>query len=260
MGFQQLKIKQININKLIPILSVLTVIIIWELFTRIAQIDTFILPRFSDVIIELFDKRELVLKHTIYTIFEAVSGLLIAVVLSFAFATILDHFKKVKAFVYPILAISQTIPLMAIAPLLIIWFGLGVDAKILIVVLVCFFPITINILGGFDEIDKDELDLFKTMKSSTLDLYLKLKIPYSLPYFFSGLKIATTYAVLGALIGEYMGGSFGLGIYISRAMRSYSVLMVFGIIIVLVGSTLLLLLVVQLLEKLLVKYKTEENT
>ena len=126
--------------------------------------------------------------------------------------------------------------------------------------LVCFFPITINILGGFDEIDKDELDLFKTMKASTKDLYLKLKIPYSLPYFFSGLKIATTYAVLGALIGEYMGGSYGLGIYISRAMRSYSALMVFGIIIVLVAMTLLLLLVVQLLEKLLIKYKTEENT
>lgn len=252
-----MKKKQISINNFIPVISVVFVLIIWELFTVITGIQAFILPRFSDVIVELFDNIDLILKHTMYTLFEAVTGLIIAVGIAFLVAILLDRFKKVKQFVYPILAITQTIPLMAIAPLLIIWFGLGVDAKVLIVVLVCFFPITINILSGFDEIDQDELDLFKIMGTSTIDLYKKLKIPYSLPYFFSGLRIATTYAVLGALIGEYMGGAYGLGIYISRAMRSYSTLMVFGIIIVLVLSTLLLLLIVQLLEKLTIKYKRE---
>lgn len=254
-----MKKKQININKFIPLFSVVSVLIIWELFTVITKVDAYILPRFSDVIVELFSHLDLILKHTVYTLFEAISGLLISVVIAFIFAIVLDKFKRVKQFVYPLLAISQTVPLMAIAPLLIIWFGLGVDAKVLIVVLVCFFPITINILGGFDEIDPDELDLFKTMHASTFDLYRKLKIPYSMPYFFSGLRIATTYAVLGALIGEYMGGTYGLGIYISRAMRSYSVLMVFGIIIVLVVSTLLLLGIVGLLENITVNYKKENN-
>lgn len=252
-----MKKKQININNFIPVISVVCLLILWEFFTVLTGIEAFILPRFSDVVIELFDNLDLILKHTVYTIFEAVTGLVISVVIAFAFAIILDKFRTIKRFIYPILAISQTVPLMAIAPLLIIWFGLGVDAKILIVVLVCFFPITINILGGFDEIDQDELDLFKIMNASTFDLYRKLKIPYSLPYFFSGLRIATTYAVLGALIGEYMGGAYGLGIYISRAMRSYSTLMVFGIIIVLVLSTLLLLLIVQLLENMTIKYKKE---
>ncbi|MFK5883646.1 MAG: ABC transporter permease [Candidatus Izemoplasma sp.] len=254
-----MKKKQISINKIIPLISILFVLVLWESVTIIFSIDNYVLPRLTTVLKSLYENRSLVFTHARYTMSEAIIGLLIAVMISFITAVILDKFKKFQSFVYPIIAISQTIPLMAIAPLLIIWFGLGVDAKIMVVVLVCYFPITINILTGFSEIDQDELDLFKVMKASTKDLYLKLKIPSSLPYFFSGLRIATTYAVLGALIAEYMGGKFGLGIYLSRAMRSYSTEMVFGIIIVIVVSTLAMLAIVQLLERIYIKYKIEEN-
>ena len=254
-----MKKKQISINKLIPFISVLTVLILWETFTVLFGIDSYVLPRLTTVFQSLYENRTLVITHSIYTISEAVLGLIIAIIISFLTAIILDRYKTFQKFVYPLIAISQTIPLMAIAPLLIIWFGLGVDAKIMVVVLVCYFPITINILSGFNEIDQDELDLFKVMKASTKDLYIKLKIPNSLPYFFSGLKIATTYAVLGALVAEYMGGKYGLGIYLSRAMRSYSTEMVFGIIIVIVISTLIMLAIVQLLERVSIKYKIKEN-
>lgn len=255
-----MKKKQININSIIPVISVVAVAILWELFTVITQIENYVLPSLSSVLKALKDNWELVIQHAKYTMFEAVVGLLIAVVISYITAIILDKYRTIRKFVYPLLAISQTVPLMAIAPLLIIWLGLDVDAKIMVVVLVCYFPITINIMGGFDEIDQDELDLFYVMKSSTIDLYRKLKIPSSLPYFFSGLKIATTYAVLGALVSEYMGGKYGLGIYLSRSMRSFSTEMVFGIIIVIVISTLLMLGLVQILENTLIKYKTKEKS
>ena len=252
-----MKKKQININKLIPVLSVLMVLVSWEIIVVLFDIQKYILPRPTNVLMKIVDNYELVLSHAKYTVFEAVVGILGSVVIAVLTAIVLDKVKIIKSFVYPLLTISQTVPLMAIAPLLLIWFGFGVDAKILVVILVCYFPITINIISGFDEIDQDELDLFKVMKASTLNTYKKLKIPYALPYFFSGLKIATTYAVLGALIAEYMGGANGLGIYLIRAMKSFDIEMVFGIIIVIITLTLLLLTLVHFIENITIKYKSK---
>ena len=252
-----MKKKQININKLIPVLSVLMVLVSWEIIVVLFDIQKYILPRPTNVLMKIVDNYELVLSHAKYTVFEAVVGILGSVVIAVLTAIVLDKVKIIKSFVYPLLTISQTVPLMAIAPLLLIWFGFGVDAKILVVILVCYFPITINIISGFDEIDQDEIDLFKVMKASTLNTYKKLKIPYALPYFFSGLKIATTYAVLGALIAEYMGGANGLGIYLIRAMKSFDIEMVFGIIIVIITLTLLLLTLVHFIENITIKYKSK---
>jgi len=233
------------------------VLVSWEIIVVLFDIQKYILPRPTNVLMKIVDNYELVLSHAKYTVFEAVVGILGSVVIAVLTAIVLDKVKIIKSFVYPLLTISQTVPLMAIAPLLLIWFGFGVDAKILVVILVCYFPITINIISGFDEIDQDELDLFKVMKASTLNTYKKLKIPYALPYFFSGLKIATTYAVLGALIAEYMGGANGLGIYLIRAMKSFDIEMVFGIIIVIITLTLLLLTLVHFIENITIKYKSK---
>lgn len=252
-----MKKKQININKFIPVFSVLMVLVTWEIVVVLFDIEKYILPRPTNVIMKIVDNFDLVVSHAKYTVFEAVIGILGSVIIAVLTAIVLDKIKVIKSFVYPLLTISQTVPLMAIAPLLLIWFGFGVDAKILVVILVCYFPITINIISGFDEIDQDELDLFKVMKASTLNTYIKLKIPYALPYFFSGLKIATTYAVLGALIAEYMGGANGLGIYLIRAMKSFDIEMVFGIIIVIITVTLLLLALVHFIENITIKYKSK---
>jgi len=233
------------------------VLVSWEIIVVLFDIQKYILPRPTNVLMKIVDNYELVLSHAKYTVFEAVVGILGSVVIAVLTAIVLDKVKIIKSFVYPLLTISQTVPLMAIAPLLLIWFGFGVDAKILVVILVCYFPITINIISGFDEIDQDEIDLFKVMKASTLNTYKKLKIPYALPYFFSGLKIATTYAVLGALIAEYMGGANGLGIYLIRAMKSFDIEMVFGIIIVIITLTLLLLTLVHFIENITIKYKSK---
>lgn len=252
-----MKKKQININKFIPVFSVLMVLVTWEIVVVLFDIEKYILPRPTNVIMKIVDNFDLVVSHAKYTVFEAIIGILGSVIIAVLTAIVLDKIKVIKSFVYPLLTISQTVPLMAIAPLLLIWFGFGVDAKILVVILVCYFPITINIISGFDEIDQDELDLFKVMKASTLNTYIKLKIPYALPYFFSGLKIATTYAVLGALIAEYMGGANGLGIYLIRAMKSFDIEMVFGIIIVIITVTLLLLALVHFIENITIKYKSK---
>lgn len=250
-----MKKKQINTNKFIPVFSVIIVIIVWELVTTITKIPHYVLPSFSLVMKDLFKNIDLLLTHTYYTLTAALVGLFLSVIIAFATALLLDQSKRMKSFMYPIIAISQTVPLMAVAPLFIIWFGFGILPKILIVILVCFFPITMNILTGFEEIDEDTLDLFHVMKAPKKDIYLKLKFPASIPYFFSGLKIAATYAILAAFIGEFMGGNFGLGYYLVAAQKSFSIPTVFAIIIFVISTTLLLLFGISLIEKKLLKYK-----
>jgi ABC-type nitrate/sulfonate/bicarbonate transport system permease component len=257
MELTPLKKKQINIDKLIPVISIGMVLAIWELFVIISKVPTYVLPRFSKVIVTLFENRELLVLHSKYTVSEALIGIVISIFIAITVALIMDQFKFAKKLLYPIIAISQTIPLMAIAPLFIIWFGFDMLPKVLVVILVCFFPMTINIMTGFEEIDQDKIDLFKVMKSSKFDLYRKLKIPSAIPYFFSGLKIATTYAILAALIGEFMGGKYGLGLYLEAARRSYSIESVFAIIIVVISITLILLGIIQLIERRVLKYKGE---
>lgn len=253
-----MKKKQINTNKLIPIVSVLFVIVVWELFVIITDMPVYVLPRFTVVVQSIIENSGLLLHHSLYTVAEALIGISISVVLSFLIALVMDRFTVFKRFAYPIIAISQTIPLMAIAPLFIIWFGFGMLPKVLVVILVCFFPITINIMTGFEEINHDLLDLFTVMKASLKDIYLKLKLPSALPYFFSGLKIATTYAVLAAFIGEFMGGNNGLGHYLEAARRSYAIDNVFAIIIVVITITLVLLGIISSLEKRLLQYKGDQ--
>ena len=254
-----MKKKQINISRFIPLLSILFVAIVWELTVVITNLPHYVLPRFTLVMETLFERRELLVFHSKYTITEALIGIGISIIISFLTALVLDLSKTLKRFFYPILAITQTIPLMAIAPLFIIWFGFGMLPKILVVILVCYFPITINILTGFDEIDQEQIDLFTVMKASTKDLYLKLKLPSALPYFFSGLKIAATYSILAAFIGEFMGGNYGLGKYLEIARRSYDIPPVFAIIIVVIATTLILLGIIGIIEKITINYKGENN-
>lgn len=254
-----MKKKQININKFIPIFSIIFVAVLWEVVVIVTGLPHYVLPKFTVVIETLIEKRALLLFHSKYTITEALLGMGISVVISFITALVLDLSSTLKRFFYPILAITQTIPLMAIAPLFIIWFGFGMLPKILVVILVCYFPITINILAGFDEIDQDNIDLFTVMKASTKDVYVKLKIPAALPYFFSGLKIAATYSILAAFIGEFMGGNYGLGKYLEIARRSYDIPNVFAIIIVVITTTLILLGIISIIEQISIKYKGEKH-
>ena len=241
-------------NSLYPIVTFLSLLLIWELVVQVKEIPQYILPAPTDII-EVFRSDYLNLyTNTLTTLSEALLGFTIAILLSLIMGVLMDFIPIFKKCVYPIMVVSQTIPTIAIAPLLIIWFGFDMLPKVIMVTMTCFFPILISFVDGIENIDKDYLNLFKTMNSSKLSTFIHLKFPMAMDKFFSGLKISATYAVVAATVAEWLGGTKGLGVYMVRAKSAYALDKVFASTILVVIFSLLFVLLVQILKKLTLKH------
>ena len=239
------------------LLMIITALTIWEGYVAISQIEKYILPPPSQIINAFFKHWTPIYEHAKVTIYEALVGYLVALIVSIILAILIDNNRFLKQGFYPILVASQTIPIIAIGPLITAWFGFGILPKVLVVALVAFFPIVVNMIDGFNSTDKDLINLLKTMKASKWQIFLKVKIPSALPNTFSGLRIAATYSVMGAVIGEWLGASKGLGIYIRNASNSYLIDQVFAAIIVIVGISILFYSVLLIAERVIIPWNRE---
>jgi ABC-type nitrate/sulfonate/bicarbonate transport system permease component len=236
-------------RNLLPVIPIAAVLLFWQLLSMSRIVPPFMLPsplRVTEVFIADFP---LLMRHLSYTLFEAMAGLSLAVTAAFILAVIMDANRVIKQSFTPILLLTQTMPVIAIAPLLILWMGYGLAPKITLVFLTCFFPVTIGLLGAFASADNDALRLLQSMGAKKWQLYRYIKIPQALPAFFSGLKIAASYSIIGAVIAEWLGGDAGLGVYMIRVRRSYSFDRMFAVIILVSALSLLLIKLVTLLEK-----------
>lgn len=250
-------------NKLIPISFFALLLIIWEVFARLEVVPTYILPGPIRIIKTLFVNLPVLKEHIIVTSLEALAGFIISAIFAITICLIMDSVAIVKKAVYPLIIISQTIPIITIAPLFAIWFGFGYLPKVIIVVLVCFFPITISLLEGLASVDEDLLNLIKSMGASKFQTYKMVKLPAAMPSLFSGLKIAGTYSIMGATIGEWVGGKQGLGVYMLRVKHSFATDKVFATIIIITLLSILLLKIIGVIERKSMPwiYKQEiENT
>ena len=227
----------------------IVLLIIWETISRFEVFPPFILPSPSSIIVSLVTNFTSMQYDILITLYEAVIGFIIAIILSVVIAIAMDSIIGFKKTIYPVLIISQTVPIIIIAPLFIIWFGYGYAPKIIIVTLICFFPITISLLQGLIAVDKELVDLLRSMGSNKLQIYKFVKIPSAMPSFFSGLKIAATYSIMGATIGEWVGGKNGLGVYMIRAKQAFETDRVFAAIIIIVILSILLLKLIEFVEK-----------
>ncbi|MBW9153746.1 ABC transporter permease [Clostridium estertheticum] len=227
--------KYINIeNKLIPIIFQVVILFIWQVAVDRWKVPQYILPSPKDILITLVNILPSITSHIYTTLYEALIGFIISIVFALILAILMDNVKLIKKCVYPILVVSQTIPIIALAPLFIIWFGFGILPKIVVVVLVCFFPIVVSLVDGLESVDKDMVNLLKTMGANRYQIFTMVKLPSSTVNFFSGLRIAATYSIMGAVIGEWLGGDKGLGVYMIRAKNSYALDKVFAVIIIIV--------------------------
>lgn len=241
-------------DSLYPIITFLSILLLWELVVQINDIPQYILPAPSDII-NVFSKDYLNLyTNTLTTLNEALIGFMIAIILSLVMGILMDFIPIFKKCVYPIMVVSQTIPTIAIAPLLIIWFGFDMLPKVIMVTMTCFFPILISFVDGIENLDKDYLNLFKTMNSSKLSTFIHLKFPMAMEKLFSGLKISATYAVVAATVAEWLGGTNGLGVYMVRAKSAYALDKVFASTILVVIFSLLFVLLVQLIKKIVLRH------
>jgi ABC-type nitrate/sulfonate/bicarbonate transport system permease component len=235
--------------KYYPMIFFIVLLLIWETISRFEVFPPFILPSPSSILVSLVTNFTSMQYDILITLYEAAVGFIIAIILSVAIAIAMDSIIGFKKTIYPVLIISQTVPIIIIAPLFIIWFGYGYAPKIIIVTLICFFPITISLLQGLIAVDKELVDLLRSMGSNKLQIYKFVKIPSAMPSFFSGLKIAATYSIMGATIGEWVGGKNGLGVYMIRAKQAFETDRVFAAIIIIVILSILLLKLIEFVER-----------
>lgn len=203
-----------------PVLLIAALIVLWQVIATQTGLSAFILPSPGRVLQAGWDTRDLLLSAIGTTMLETVIGMAIALLLGIMLAAAIDLSSFLRRALYPILVASQTVQVLAIAPLLIIWFGFGMLPKVLIVVLISFFPLAVSTADGLASTDPDLVALLRSMGASRGQIWRMARLPAALPSFFSGLRVAVTYSVVGATIGEWVGGSGGLGLYLLRSKNA----------------------------------------
>ena len=230
------------------------IVVLWELVCITGLVPGYMLPSPTDIVLAFISDFPELCGHAAVTLQEAALGLLLGVGLGFLCAVGMDVSDRLYRAVYPILVISQTIPTVAIAPLLVLWFGYEMAPKIILIVLVTFFPMAVGLLEGFRGVDPDSVGLLRSMGASRGQIFRYIKCPAALPQFFSGLRIAVAYAVVGAVISEWLGGFSGLGVYMTRVRKAYAFDKMFAVIFLVSAISLLLMAAVDRLQKLCMPY------
>lgn len=240
----------------IVIIAILVIVTIsWQLITTIYDVPAFIIPSPEEIYRSGFlSNSNLITSNALVTTYETVLGFLAGAALGTVSAAVIHFSKTLRATLYPFLIFLNQLPKSAIAPVLILWFGLGLESKVVISLLVAFFPILINMAAGLASVQKETLDLALSLKASRARTFLLLELPHASPYIFSGLKIGITLALVGAIVGEFVGASAGLGYLILTAEYNLRTPLMFACLIVLGVLGMLLFGLLEGAERLIIPW------
>ncbi len=208
-------------------------LLLWQLVAEVAGTPRWFLPAPSDIAAAMVGSADLLAMHGWVTIQEVAIGFVASFVFGVAAAVAIAYSRIVERVAYPLVVASQTVPVIAIAPILLIWFGYELTPKVIVVVLICFFPIVVNTVDGLRAVDPDLVNLLRSMGASRWQVFTKAQLPTSLPFLFSGTKVAIAVSVIGAVIGEWVGASAGLGYFMVRAASQMRTDRVFAAVVVL---------------------------
>jgi len=229
---------------------VVTLLALWELYVGTGRISSQVLPAPTAIVRALIDNWGIIYDNTVQTLLETVLGIAAATLLGLLLAVMLDISQWLRRAIYPLLVTSQTIPIIALAPLLLIWLGYDIRPKLIVVTLYCFFPIAVACADGLAGAEPELIKLLRSMRASRWQILRLVRLPGALPAFFSGLRIAATYSVTGAIVGEFVGAEKGLGIYMQREANSFATVQVFAAILVTAVLSLLLFGLVSVIERI----------
>lgn len=244
-----------TISRLWSCSAVLVVLLIWQLITGTGMIDAFLLPSPLQVGKTFITEFPTLMEHSVITLSEAFVGLALGILLGFFMAVIMDRFTVLNQALYPLVVLTQTIPTVAIAPLLVLWFGYEMMPKVILIIITTFFPITVGLLTGFQSADPDAVSLLRAMGAGQKQIFFYIKLPGAMDQFFSGLRISASYAVVGAVISEWLGGFGGLGVYMTRVKKAFSFDKMFAVILLISLISLLLMHGVELLQRLCMPWR-----
>jgi NitT/TauT family transport system permease protein len=194
-----------------PLIGVAAIVLVWQAYTRLFGVSRIVLPAPSDIFFASLARYDLLLRETWPTFLESVYGFTLAVAIGIPLAVCVANSRLLNLTLYPILVATQSVPKVAIAPIILVWFGLGIESKLAIAFLVAFFPIVVDTATGLQSTPSGLLELARSLRASPIQVFAKVQFPAALPFIFSGAKVAVTLAVIGAVIGEFVGSTSGLG-------------------------------------------------
>jgi len=254
----RMRVSRVTKDVIPPVLVFIAVLGLWELIVRAAHVPNYLLPPPSAIFMEIVKTILPLLKDTAVTMLESVLGFVVGSGLAVGVSVIFTHSKLMERSFYPYAIALKTIPIIAIAPLLILWFGNGIPAKIVMAALICFFPVIVNTTKGLQSVSPAALDLFGSLSASRWQMLWKLRFPMALPYIFSALKISATLAVIGAIVGEMAGANVGLGYVVLVASYRLETPMLFGAIIAASVGGILFFGLISLIEKWSIRWEISE--
>ena len=226
-------VSRITLANTIPALALLAaLVLLWQWYASQPDIDAQILPTPLAVWGVLVGQRDILWEHMLVTLQETLIGFALALAAGVAFGTLIDFSPWLRRAIYPLLVASQTIPIITLAPLLVLWFGFGLVSKSIVVLLVCFFPIVVALADGLRSADPELIRLFRAFGAGPVRIFWSVRLPGALPSLFSGVRIAIAYSVIGAIFGEYVGASAGLGFYMQLKQHSFATAGVLAAIVV----------------------------
>jgi ABC-type nitrate/sulfonate/bicarbonate transport system permease component len=238
-----------------PLLIVAALIGAWQIaassdvLADALNLQPFLVPSPADIASSLWEDRSLLLEQGWVTLREVLLGFALSVIAGVAFAVAMHLSATLRRAFYPLLVASQTVPIIVLAPILVVWFGFGIGPKLAIIALICFFPITVNTLDGLQSVDPDLVKMMRTLDASRRGTFSRVEAPTALPYFFSGAKIAVAVAVIGAVFGEWAGSSEGLGHLMQEASNQLQTALLFAAVVVLSAFAIALFAALSLLER-----------
>lgn len=243
-----------------PALLLVAIVGVWELASRFTDVPAYILPAPTAIMERLIRSFPLLWEHSVVTLTEIGIGFVLGVVLGLALAIPIAYSAVVRNTLYPLIVASQAVPKIAIAPLLVLWLGFDLWPKIVVTALMVFFPVTVTAAEGFSSVDRNLLDLLRSVHATQAQIFLKVRFPHALPQIFAGLKIGITLAVVGAVVGEWVGADAGLGYLLVYANTLLDSTLLFASLLLLIVIGVVLFLIVGLAERILLPWYRDEAT
>lgn len=248
------------LRRLVPLAGILAFLLVWEAGVWIVDAPAYLLPPPSTIFRTFIDELPRLLQHSWVTIYEMVLGYILAVAVAVPLAILITTFDKFDRFITPTLLFFQVVPKIAIAPLFLVWFGVGTLPKVLVAFLISFFPIVIDMSIGLRSMSPEMLDLARSMGATKVQVFTQFRFPTSLPYLFGGLKVAATLAVAGAVVGEFVGADKGLGYLLLVTNSNMQTALMFATIVALTLIGLIFFYMIETLESLTIPWHVSHRS
>ena len=240
-------------RRIMPVLGVASVLLLWAALVYWLKVPPFIAPSPQMVAVTLWEKSGLLWTNLLPTMIESIAGFLLGNLAAIVIATVFVHKKTLEEAFFPVVVVINTIPVVAKAPILVLLLGNGMEPKIAIAALICFFPTLVNMVRGLESVNPQAMELMRVLSASKREVFFKLRLPHSLPYLFSALKIAASTAVIGAIVGEWIGSTLGIGALIIQATYAFDSALLYATVIVGSCFSMSFFLLISLIERLVLR-------